>query len=338
MSTVYDFASDGLEIIPSSSFNASTMTDVTTDLSPVMQPWTQLLSGASIRYGATAVAIGTDMFVFGGVSSVYYNDVWKYDTLLYNWTQLTSGATGRNAHSAVAIGTDMFIFGGFSAGVYYNDLWKYNTVLNTWLQPTYSGTAPSTRYGPTAVAIGTDMFIFGGYNGTTYLNDLWKYNTITDTWSPPLAPTGNIPLIRRYHSAVAIGTDMFVFGGNNGTTYLNDLWKYDTLLNTWTQLLSGASVRRNHTAVAIGTDMFIFGGYNGTTYFNDLWKYDTLLNTWTQLLSGASIRDNLSAVAIGTDMFIFGGFNTAALNDTWKFNSTTLVLPNAHQFVLRDAS
>jgi len=60
--------------------------------------WTQKTSGATARYGHTAIHYnnGTDdiMVIFGGVNGVptYLNDVWEYNITTDTWTQKTSGA------------------------------------------------------------------------------------------------------------------------------------------------------------------------------------------------------------------------------------------------------
>jgi len=90
--------------------------------------WLQLTSGATIRYFHSAVAVGTDMFIFAGYNGASLNDLWKYDTLTDTWSQLTSGAITRYSHSAVVVGTDMFIFAGYDSSTltYLNDVQKYN--------------------------------------------------------------------------------------------------------------------------------------------------------------------------------------------------------------------
>jgi len=111
---------------------------------------------------------------------------------------------------------------------------------------------------------------------------------------------------------------MYIFGGNNGSSYLNDLWKYDFTNDSWTSLGTGSIGRNNHSSVFYNNSMYIFGGTNGSA-LNDLWGYDFTNNSWTQLTSGSSIRYGHSAVVYNNAMYIFGG-NTGSirLNDLWK--------------------
>jgi N-acetylneuraminic acid mutarotase len=43
---------------------------------PQTDSWSQLASGATVRYGHTAVTIGGKMYVFGGSGGGRLNDLW----------------------------------------------------------------------------------------------------------------------------------------------------------------------------------------------------------------------------------------------------------------------
>jgi N-acetylneuraminic acid mutarotase len=126
----------------------------------------------------------------------------------------------------------------------------------------WSGLPPSARPPTAALASSTDG----------------AWGTIT----PPPA--------RYSHTAVwdPINAQMLVFGGYNGTSYLNDLWAYRPASNSWLQL-SPATVpppaRRSHTAVwdPANAQMLVFGGEGTSPYFNDLWAYQPASNSWLQL-------------------------------------------------------
>jgi len=259
----------------------------------VTENWVQKTSGATARYGHTAVTINDKMYIFGGIGATYLNDLWEYNPSNDTWTQLTSGATARYGHSAVAIGDKMYVFGGNSGVSNLNDLWEYNPSNDTWTQLT-SGTALQQH---TAVAIGTKMYIYGGYD-TTHSNKLYEYDTTNDTWTQLTSGA----TARRYHTAVAINDKMYVFGGWDGADDLNDLWEYNPSNDTWTQLTSGATTRRYHTAVATNDKMYIFGGNDGTNDLNDLWEYNPSGDSWTQLTSGATAKSHHTAVVVKTDI------------------------------------
>ena len=145
---------------------------------------------------------------------------------------------------------------------------------------------------------------------------------------------------RALHTAVWTGTEMIVWGGDNGTNVLGTGARYSPATNTWTATTAtGApSAREFHTAVWTGTVMIIWGGYNGTSTLWDGARYDPASDTWSAVTTtGVSYpRQNHTAVWTGTAMVIWGGSinnnvnscigNGARYNpatDSWAAISTT---------------
>ena len=105
-----------------------------------------------------------------------------------------------------------------------------------------TGTKPTGRYYHTSVVYGDYMFMFGGYgpvSGTdTYLNDLHKVNLNTNEWSGTVSTTGTAPTARQAPSSVIRGSDMFVFGGYDGSDNFNDVYKLNLNTDAWSGALS----------------------------------------------------------------------------------------------------
>ncbi len=110
-----------------------------------------------------------------------------------------------------------------------------------------------------------------------------------------MKPTGEAPLPRWRHAAVAVDRRVIVyFGGfRNSQTRFNDVWLYDTQMNAWSQPPPGVtemspsgvisfkrdwpgapSPRGAHSMSLLGRKLFIFGGYGGSGFgrrdFNEL--------------------------------------------------------------------
>ena len=133
------------------------------------------------------------------------------------------------------------------------------------------------------------------------------------TWSLA-SDTAPIPYDFFSGSAVAIGTDIYILGGNNNYTRA---YKYNTLTNTYTQLTDIPYDFYNGSAVAIGTDIYLLGSSNSKT---KNCKYNTLTNTYTQLTNIPYSFYQGSAVAIGTDIYLLGGSGD---NRNYKYNTLT---------------
>lgn len=165
--------------------------------------------------------------------------------------------------------------------------------------------APSARgrYAMAHDAVGQRMVIHGGRfrDGTmgtyTLFDDTWIFDLTTDTWTEVDA-TG--PSARTNHTAVVLGNELLVYGGNasdNGLAFtpLADLWSLDLATQTWTELSPDAppGSRLFHAAAASsdGTTMFIYGGGDENAFvgpfFGDLWGYDRTADAWAMLDDGS---------------------------------------------------
>ena len=148
-------------------------------------------------YNGSAVAIGTDVYLFGGTSGK--TTAYKYDTLTDTYTKLTDIPYNFYNGDAVAIGTDIYLFGSSTSG-YRKYAYKYNTLTNSYTQLTYI--PYNFQYG-SAVAIGTDVYLFGGTSGNT---TAYEYDTLTDTYTK----LTDIPYSFSVGSAVSIGTNVYL--------------------------------------------------------------------------------------------------------------------------------
>jgi len=270
------------------------------------------------RYLHTGVWTGAEMIVWGGYDGEYYfKDGGRYNPSSDSWAATsTAGAPSeRSYHSAVWADTEMFIWGGYnwdgSTEYCFNDGGRYDPVADSWI-PIATVSAPSIRADHTAIWTGSEMIVWGGYyyDGTDrYLDTGGRYDPVTDSWVE--TSLVNVPLARRYHTAVWTGNEMIVWGGHNGG-YLNTGGKYDPSIDSWTStsLVDAPSQRSYHTAVWTTTEMIIWGGDNGSVSFNTGGRYTPSADTWTPTSVGTSVpspRHHHSAVWTGARMVVWGG-------------------------------
>lgn len=246
------------------------------------------------RYGANSwVSSNDQIYLFGGrgTGNVFLNDFWKYNIRTNTWFELNSNTPLKprfGASSWQDNQQNLYIFGGSSDGgtslIYLNDLWMYNVKEHEWKEISEE-TAPSPR---TDAIAWTDLngngYIFGGAGiGGGYLNDLWKFDVINNKW---LEITDNAPIQGRADANAWLnskGTIVYIFGGIGlGSTYFNDLWKYNIKKNEWTKSNVFASISPRFASsmfVLKSLDIvYIFGGVEGAgstiKYYNDLWRLD----------------------------------------------------------------
>lgn len=136
---------------------------------------------------------------------------------------------------------------------------------------------------------------------------------------------------RSKHTVVAYKDALYVFGGDNGKTMLNDLLRCDAKDKSWGRAFTtgpAPAPRYHHSAVVYKGSMFIFGGYTGDihsnsnlTNKNDLFEYKFATGQWVEwkfegrrpvprAAHGAAVYDK--------KMWIFAGYDgNARLNDMW---------------------
>jgi Kelch motif len=112
-----------------------------------------------------------------------------------------------------------------------------------------------------------------------------------------------VPDGRYWHRTVFTGSQMIVWGGWNGSGYLNTGGRYNPGTDTWT-VTSGTNApatRAFHTAVWTGSQMIVWGGYNN--------YYPDELNTGGRYCAAAPITLSAAGRKVG-------GINTVRL--TWS--------------------
>jgi galactose oxidase-like protein/Kelch motif protein len=198
---------------------------------------------------------------------------------------------------------------------------------------------PPGRYGHALVVdpIRRRLLLFGGV-GATFRNDTWAMSLDSLQWHP-LVVTG-APPPRAYAGAAydSAGDRLLVFGGENSTSLLNDVWSLSLATTpTWTHIsTSGSPPSPRWSAGAAddpaGNRLVVFGGNDGTGFRNDLWALSfngQLTGTWTQLAPGNPIPSARARFGFARDarrnrMVIFAGHEAGNyLNDTWALPLTS---------------
>ncbi|MEM4308836.1 MAG: kelch repeat-containing protein [Thermoplasmata archaeon] len=206
---------------------------------------------------------------------------------------------------------------------------------NTWTPKILH---PSERYGH-AMAYAPDfdfILMFGGYNSSGYLGDTWIFYPSNGTWHQQTALTS--PQARSYGGlAYDILAKKFVlFGGYNGSAYLDDTWCFDPTTKNWTLLWPSTKPSpRAYFGMThvLNLGVVVHGGYDGSNQLADLWVYNSSTNVWTPKYTPPSPRYGYACVAIPVRnaMFLFGGYSSNYAGDTWLYfftNNTWVNLTN----------
>jgi N-acetylneuraminic acid mutarotase len=138
------------------------------------------------------------------------------------------------------------------------------------------------------------------------------------------------PSPRSLHASATYNSKMFIFGGYNGTSRLDDFYCFDFIQQTWTCIIgsgSGAppSPRDRHCAVVYKDGFYVFGGFDGHARVNDLHRYDISSGQWRLILPSftdgvPTARHSHCAVVYKDSMFVFGGYDGSYRSDLYEYN------------------
>ena len=114
---------------------------------------------------------------------------------------------------------------------------------------------------------GSQIIIYGGWNGFQVLSDVifidLKKGVDKLTFNIPAIIQGEAPM-RQFHTSSIIENQMFVFGGGDGKSWLNDLLILDLNNLEWSgpvkTLGDAPAGRLQHSAITFDKRIYIFGG------------------------------------------------------------------------------
>jgi N-acetylneuraminic acid mutarotase len=134
-----------------------------------------------------------------------------------------------------------------------------------------------------------------------------KVDWIPGGWSTKASgpsTTGKPSLARASHSAVWTGSEMIIWGGNDGG-YLNSGARYNPVSDSWSVIsaVGAPAPRSRHTALWTGSQMLVWGGTAGGG------RYNPATDTWLAMsLTGSPLpRYGHAAVWTGSLMLVWGG-------------------------------
>jgi len=156
-----------------------------------------------------------------------------------------------------------------------------------------------------SVIIEGKVYTFGGFDGTSKYFGLAVYDPERSVWENPKT-FGNIPIPRTNHAAAAIGSKMYIYGGNYSSSLdddyqvLDDLHVLDTRTMTWSQLKTqgrNPGPRTAHALIAVRGKLFLFGGgiwvpkpqNKWVKKFNDVHMFDIETCEWILLETKGTI-------------------------------------------------
>ncbi|KAM4669741.1 putative protein tag-53 [Amazona ochrocephala] len=201
------------------------------------------------RYKHACIICRGFLYLYGGRNTTSLRDFWRYNIVKNEWEMLDCSRDGPEEledHSMVAYEGNLYIFGGMVDSAFTQaktPLWIYDIDSARWTEccnvpAETESLAPTNRKGHSAVVYHSSMYIYGGYFGIRGISqEFWTFHFDTRKWlcvSTPSHSTGPGP--RHGHSAVVYHTGMYLFGGLMGLSEQKDLWKWDFVSSSWSNI------------------------------------------------------------------------------------------------------
>jgi hypothetical protein len=128
----------------------------------------------------------------------------------------------------------------------------------------------------------------------------------------------------------SIGDAFVLFGGYDGSSYLNDTWEYDFGSDTWTPISPPTSppVRAYGGMVydSLNQVVVLFGGQNSLVgYLWDTWEYDVATNTWSETTPvpspGSLVSNSMTFHSLQGETVVVGQNWGTSTMETWSYNA-----------------
>lgn len=198
------------------------------------------------------------------------------------------------------------------------------------------GTVPGPRSGAASVIVGDMMYMFGGYGGNGRLDDFFEYSFETRQFRA-VVPKGEVnPGVRENNGVVFYKGCLYIFGGYNGSQWLNDFHEFNLETESWRVVEPNGfcpASRFGYVSVVDADSFILFGGYDGTTWLNDMYEYNFVSKKWSQIEpkgTTPSIRSCPSWTKHDRSVFVLGGYDgVQRMNDffgAWDDKTSLLQL------------
>ncbi len=238
-----------------------------------------------------------------------------------NWTQKTDfGGVGRFMPVFFAVNNLGYIGCGWDSMYHYlEDFWAYDPVNNSWTQKADFG--GGKRSGTASFSIGSKGYAgMGGDSAGTLYIDFWEYDPALNFWIQKADFGGSISFNSVAFSIASKGYACADFGSSG---FINDLWEFDPLTNTWTLVPVPSFVNIGSFGLAIGNKGYTGLGKDSTgVMLQSFFEFNPQNYSWTQKANfPPGQRDGVACFSINNKGYVGSGFYQGnVFNDLWEYD------------------
>ncbi len=177
----------------------------------------------------------------------------------------------------------------------------YDLLADTW---TRRASKPTPVAYASAALLGKRVFVPGGCTDDgTALSVVEVYDPAADRW------TTAAPLPRPIcgYALAVYGDWLYVFGGTDGTQYLDVTYRYDPKADRWEERAPMPVAQALAAAATLGDEIYIVGGYQSGEERTICAVYNPAKNAWSACPSLTLPRGGLGLVSLAGQLYAVGG-------------------------------
>jgi N-acetylneuraminic acid mutarotase len=160
------------------------------------------------------------------------------------------------------------------------------------------------------------------------LKDCWQYDPTVDSWTkkaafPGITRVKAIATVVNDKAYVGLGFNRYKGAYSGGT--LQDFWKYDPVLDSWSKKADYPSTATDAcVSFVLNNCIYVGAGFNGSAYTNEFWKYNTIQDSWVRLADFPGWSRMGAVLCADEEHVYFGsGFRFEDYNDWWEYFPAT---------------
>jgi hypothetical protein len=270
---------------------------------------------------ASAVAIGTDVYVIGGRQSdgTINAELHVYDSAGRVWHTAAAKPQPSVNSAAVPLVGLIYVVGGETADGQESDIVEvYSPAADTWQQ---AASLPKAISDGLVVTDGAQLYHLGGRTNGVATDDAYLFNPATNAWQT----LPNMPESRSGATGGAISGNLYIIGGaNSAGDPTSDCFKFNLSENNWDRCTPMSNNRVNAGGAVILNKLYVIGGETGAS-FGEL--YNPNSDIWEKIdqpmLAGLDTPSwsNASVASVEARVYMLGGeFNGTLSSDAYFFS------------------
>ena len=215
--------------------------------------------------------------------------------------------------------------------VFFGFISTFSTIAQDYWEQKDSVNGPP-KASASAFSLGSIGMVVAGLDEVEFKRKSYVYSPFQDDWDETASLGGVFGDGLQRASACGFSIE------NNGITkgyvtlgqaqtvpFLNDLWEFDPLTESWTQKADFIGPpRRQAISFVISDKAYVGTGEGLAGLFNDFYVYDSQSNTWDQVTSfPGTARKQAIAFSLAGNGFVGTGDDGTKRNDFWMYNPQT---------------